>query len=270
MGHPGWGPISSSVCRGLIGTASLTAQLVMLGWREAMMMAPPTGMTPAVPPCSPWLCSFPPQTFPTMISSSHPFNLSLQSAAALELGLFHSPQTPACSCCFFQVTSIFVPGMCCGLSDSHSICRLQQISCFNFRLKMFLLWLRHCLHVGIKPCFWPLTQGVQRSLLTPSVFPLLPVSYFSWLYIYIFFHGYIYIFHLLLVRVILSTLRWYSAGTSSAFESLFLIYPWRDILHTRVAISISTGFLDPGIELIVSCIGKWILLHHWAILLNLG
>ena len=49
-----------------------------------------------------WLPGFPPQAFPTTISSlTSPQPISPQSTAALALGLLHNPYTPAPSCCAF-------------------------------------------------------------------------------------------------------------------------------------------------------------------------
>ena len=63
-GHPGGVLLCSSVCEVFDGPAS-AVQLPMLAWwaREAMVMAPPPTGDSAVLP------SFPPQAFPTTISS---------------------------------------------------------------------------------------------------------------------------------------------------------------------------------------------------------
>ena len=55
----------------------------------------------------PWLPGFPPQAFPTTISSlTSPQSVSLQSTAALALRLLHNPQTSAPSRCSFQETCV--------------------------------------------------------------------------------------------------------------------------------------------------------------------
>ena len=50
----------------------------------------------------PWLPGFPPQTFPTTISSlMSPWVVFLQSTADFTLGLLHNPYAPAPRCCAF-------------------------------------------------------------------------------------------------------------------------------------------------------------------------
>ena len=50
----------------------------------------------------PWLPGFPPQVFPTTISSlMSPRSVSPQSTAALALGLLYNPYVPAPCCCDF-------------------------------------------------------------------------------------------------------------------------------------------------------------------------
>ena len=82
-----------------------------------MVMAPS-------PPCDssislfPRLPSFPPQSFPTTVSSlTLPPAVFPQSTAALTQGLLHTPWTPAPSHC--TVWGVYGCGE--GLSDSHSI-----------------------------------------------------------------------------------------------------------------------------------------------------
>ena len=87
----------------------------------------------------PWLPGFPPPAFPTTISSpTSPQSVSLQSTAALTLGLLHNSLTPAPSRCPFHETSVPVLGMY-GCKDCLILvpCRLPQISCFPLSLKCF-------------------------------------------------------------------------------------------------------------------------------------
>ena len=125
-GPPGWGPICSSVCQAFDGPASILQLQMLTCWgRQATVTvtaSPP--MTLSCIALLPWLPGFPPQAFPTTVSSlTSPPSVSLQSTAALALGLLHTPQTPAPSHCAFQRTSS-CPGhvwLQQGLSDSHSI-----------------------------------------------------------------------------------------------------------------------------------------------------
>ena len=77
--------------------------------------------------------------FPPSSPPSHHLFVSLQSAAALALGLFQYPLTPARSCCTFQGTCVPVWGTY-GCSKGCLILilfRLPQISCFMLSLKCF-------------------------------------------------------------------------------------------------------------------------------------
>ena len=102
-------------------------------------------------PCLP---GFPPPAFPTTISSFiSPQSVSLQSVAALALGLLHNPQTPGPSHCTFQGTCIPVWGMYgCGKDCQIPIpFRLPQISCFTLSLKCFSSDSDYCADVEIGP-----------------------------------------------------------------------------------------------------------------------
>ena len=83
---------------------------------------------------------FPPQTFPTTISSLTSLgSVSLQSTAALALGLLHNPSISAPSHCTFQETCVPVRVMYgCGKDCLILIpFRLPLISCFTLSLKCF-------------------------------------------------------------------------------------------------------------------------------------
>ena len=172
----------------------------------------------------PWLPSFPPQAFPTTVSSlTSPLSVSLQSTAALTLGLIHNPWTPAPSCCTFQGTCVPVQGMY-GCSKNCLILipfRLPQISCFTLSFKCFSSDSDNCLAVGIRPLLqfaYPLKAGsvLLTSLFSPPSSFLLPS--FAWFYK--FFSA---------SQVLLSALSWCSACTVSVSECVFLMYPWREM-----------------------------------------
>ena len=89
--------------------------------------------------------------------------LSLQSTAALAVGLLHNPYSPAPSCCAFQGTRVPVQGLY-GCSKDCLILipfRLSQISCFTLRLKCFSSDSDNCHHVGTDPCFSSPSSQVQ-------------------------------------------------------------------------------------------------------------
>ena len=132
----------------------------------------------------PWLLGFPPQAFPSTISSlTSPWSLSPQSTAALTLGLLHNPQTPAPSHCTLQGTCIPVQGMNGYGKDCLILIpfRLPQIS--SFSLKCFSsnsvtpMW-------GSDPCFSSPTRQGRSSPTNTPVFPpssFIPPS-FTWFY----------------------------------------------------------------------------------------
>ena len=140
-----------------------------------MVMAPPLCMTQQ------WLPGFPPQAFPTAISSlmSLP-SVSPQSTAALALGLLCNPYTPAPSHCAFQETSFPVWDMYgCGKDCLILIpFRLPQISCFTLSLKCFSSDSDNCPDVGIGPLLqFPHPLRAGPVLLTLLFFPLVPLFY---------------------------------------------------------------------------------------------
>ena len=129
----------------------------------------------------PWLPSFPPQAFPTTISSlTSPLYISLQSTTALDLGFFQYLLTPAPSCCTFRGTCVPVwDTYGCGKDCLILIpFRLPQISCFMLSLKCFSSDSDSFPNVGIGSLLQfphPLTAG--PVLLTLLFFPLVPSSY---------------------------------------------------------------------------------------------
>ena len=142
-----------------------------------MVMAPP-------PTCDSevfmavWL---PPQEFSTTISFlTFPQSISLQSTAALTLGLLHNPQTPAPSCCALKGIYVSVQGMSGYGKDCLILIsfRLLQISCFTLSLKCFSSDSDNCRDVGIGRLFqFAHLLGADQVLPTLS-FPLLdPSSY---------------------------------------------------------------------------------------------
>ena len=121
----------------------------------------------------PRLPSFPPQVFPTTVFLACPQSVSLQSSAALALGLCCNPYTPAPSCCTFHATCVPLPGgYGCGKDCLILIpFRLPQISCFTLSLKCVSSDSDSCPFVGIRPLlqfphllFFPLVPSSYRVL----------------------------------------------------------------------------------------------------------
>ena len=140
----------------------------------------------------PWLPGFPPQPFPTMISSlTSRRSTSPQSTAPLALGLLHTPQTPAPSHCAFQGALVSVWGMN-GCGKDYLILipfRLPQMSFFTLSLKCFSSDSDSCLNVGIRPLLqFPHLLGAGPVLLTLLFFPLVPHLTEFYMVLYIFFH----------------------------------------------------------------------------------
>ena len=124
------------------------------GQKEAILMALLPMHDSAVSTLLPWLPGFPPQAFPTTVSSlTSPRSLFPQLTAALVLGLLHNPQTPAPSHCAFQGTCIPVWGMYGCIKDYLFFIpfRLPQVSCFTLSLKCFSSDSDNCPDVGIGP-----------------------------------------------------------------------------------------------------------------------
>ena len=155
----------------------------------------------------PWLPSFPPQAFPTTVSSlTSPQSISPQLTAALALGLLHNPQTPAPSCCTFQGTCVPIQGMYgCGKDCLIFIpFRLPQISCFILSLKCFSSDSDSCPDVGIRPLLqFPYPLRARPVLLTLLFFP-----HSSFLLSFACFYKFFSAGH-----VLLSILSWCSACT---------------------------------------------------------
>ena len=129
----------------------------------------------------PWLPGFPPQAFPTTVTSlTSPRSISLQSTAALALGLLHNSLTPAPSCWALQGTCLPVWGMYGCHKDYLGLIpfRLPQVSCFTLSLKCFSSDSDNCPDVGIGPLLqFPHWWRADPILLTLLFFPLVPSSY---------------------------------------------------------------------------------------------
>ena len=129
----------------------------------------------------PWLPGFPPQAFPTTISSlTSPPSVSPQSMAALALGLLHNLSTPAPRHWAFQETHVPAPRVCGCCKD----CLLlipsgpPQISCFTLRLKGFSSDSDNCPDSGIRSLLqFPHPPRAGPVLLTLLFLPLVPSSY---------------------------------------------------------------------------------------------
>ena len=92
-GHPGWGPILYFSVSGLWWGQSLycsAAMTLACGEREAMLMAPPPTCDSAVSTCFHGCQAFLHRHFPPNLLPHIPLSVSLQSTAALTLGVFHN------------------------------------------------------------------------------------------------------------------------------------------------------------------------------------
>jgi len=107
--------------------------------------------------------------------------------------------------------------------------RLQQISCSTLSLKCFSSDSDNCPNVGIGPLLqFPHWLRAGPVLLTLLFFPCSFILLnFAWFCIF-FYTG----------QVLLSTLSWYSVCTSVS-ESIFLMYPWREMYYMSTYSSIS-------------------------------
>ena len=137
----------------------------------------------------PWLPGFPPPAFPATVSSlSFPESVSLQSTAALALGLLSNPLILALSHCPFQETRVPVQSMYgCGKDCLILIpFRLLQMSCFTLSLKYFSDS-GNCPTVGIGPLLQfphPLRLGPVLLTFLFSPWFLYPTEFCVGLYIF--------------------------------------------------------------------------------------
>ena len=141
-----------------------------------MVMAAPATCDSAALPCFRGCLPFLHWHFPPQSPPSHPLDPSLQSTAALVLGLLINPQTPAPSHCTFQ--GVYVPvWVMYGCVKNCLILipfRLPQIGCFTLSLKCF----SSDSDVGIRPLLlFPHLQKAGPVLLILLFFPLVPSSY---------------------------------------------------------------------------------------------
>ena len=156
----------------------------------------------------PWLPGFPPQAFPTTVSSlTSPRPVSPQSAAALPWGCstISKLQLPAAEP---STETIPVWGMYgCGKDCLILIpFRLPQISCFLLSLKCFSSDSDNCPDVGIRPLLqFPHPLRAGPVLLTLPFFPPSSFVLLSFVWVCLFFSA---------GQVLLSTLSWCSACTS--------------------------------------------------------
>ena len=143
-----------------------------------------------------------------------------QSTAALTLGLFYNPYTPAASYCAFQRTCI--PLCCvygCG-KDCLTLIpfRLPQISCFTLSFVSPLTQTIASCGDRTPASVPPPVEG-RSSLTNTPVFP--PSSFIlpSFVGVYILFSS---------GQLLLSALSWCSACTSVS-EGVLLMCPWREM-----------------------------------------
>ena len=235
--HLGWGPSLYLVHQTFDGPAYLlfSCQCWPVGRERLWRWLHPLHVTQHIS-LLPQLPGFPPQAFPTMISSlTSPWSVSLQSTAALILGLLHNSLTPASSYYAFQGSCVPVWSMYgCGKDCLILIpLRLPQISCFTLSLKCFSSDSDSCPDVGTGSLLQfphPLRAG---PVLWTCLFPfLVPSSY--WV-----LHGSIY--SCPLVRY--SCPLWTCVLHALVSEGIFLMYLWREMYSTYTyssAIFVST------------------------------
>ena len=170
----------------------------------------------------PWLPDFPPQAFPTTISSSHPLDPSLcsqQQPAPWYCSTIPKLQLPAAA----PSRGICVPVW--GMYGCSKDCltaipfRPSQISCFTLSLKCFSSDADNCPSVGIGLLLQfphPPKAGLVLLTLLFFLYFLHPTEFCVGLYI--FSTG----------QALLSALSWCSACISVS-QVVFLMYPWREM-----------------------------------------
>ena len=173
--------LCSSVHQAFDGPASLLFSCHAGMWGErGVKMAPPSMHDSAKSPCFHGCPAFPPQAFPTTVSSlTSPHSVSPQSTAALALGLLHNPSTPAPSHCTFLGTSVPVRGLYGCDKDCLILIpfRLPQISSFTLSFQCFSSDSDDCPDVGIGPLLqFPNPPRAGPVLLTLLFFPLVRLS----------------------------------------------------------------------------------------------
>ena len=149
------------------------------GAREAMVVAPPLHVTQQyrLASMAAWFSS---TSIPHHSLLPHtPQSISLQSSAALTLGVLHNAQTPAPSPCGFQRTCVPVQDMhgCSKVCLSLFPFRLPQTSCFISALNVSPLT-DSCPKVGIGPLL-QICHQLRAGPVLPTLlfFPLVPSSY---------------------------------------------------------------------------------------------
>ena len=163
----------------------------------------------------PWLPGFPPQAFPTTISSlTSPQSVSLWTTVALDLGLHHNLKLQLLATAPSR-RPVFLPGIYMALArivwfSFHLGCHRSAVSLSALNVSPLtqttaLLW-------GSNPCFSsPTRKGRSNPTNTPVFLPSsFILSSFAWFYVF-FSTG----------QVLLSTLSWYSACTS-----VLKVYSW--------------------------------------------
>ena len=136
-------------------------------WTEAMVMLHPLCVTQLyrLPSMAAWIHST--GVSATISSLMAPRSISLQSVAALVLGLLHNPYTPAPSSCAFQGTCMPVQGLHVCVKDCLILIPLglPQIRWFTLSFQCFSSDPDNCPSVGMGP--------LLPVLLTLPLFPLL-------------------------------------------------------------------------------------------------
>ena len=123
----------------------------------------------------PWLLSFPPQAFPTTVSSlTSPWSVSPQSIAALALGLLHNPWTPAPSFCASR-GPVSLSKVCTAVA--RTVWFSFHLDCHRSALSLSV-WLRLLPWCGdTTPASVPPSAEGRSSPTNTPVFPLVSSSY---------------------------------------------------------------------------------------------
>ena len=232
MGQP---PYCSAAYAGLCGERGCGDGAARFAWASS------TPLLPGPP-------GFPPQALPITISSlTSPRSISLQSAAALALGLLQEPSTPAPSSCAFRGTCLSVQGMYVARTVTLLPFRLPQISCSRSALNVSPLTQTVAWLWGSDPASVSLPAEGRSSPANTPGFPFLPTSYRV-------LHGSLFSF-----PWVRSSYRlWTGVLVALLSEGVFLMYPWREMYPTFTYSS----------TILFSLIHFWMLIQLWVLEIN--
>ena len=222
MGQP---PYCSAAYAGLCGERGCGDGAARFAWASS------TPLLPGPP-------GFPPQALPITISSlTSPRSISLQSAAALALGLLQEPSTPAPSSCAFRGTCLSVQGMYVARTVTLLPFRLPQISCSRSALNVSPLTQTVAWLWGSDPASVSLPAEGRSSPANTPGFPLSSYALPSFTWFSIFFS---------MGQVLLSALNWCS-GCASVWRCIPDVSMERDVPHIHLLLHhlvLIDSFLD--------------------------